>query len=114
LKGVNVEDGPIWRGRHPEFVRAISSQLGAMIQAENAVVGVVRNGPSLVFSIADGTTELRLVTTAAGVDVSRRLNADVVDRSVTLSQFAAGHVRAACQSLLDKIQARGTELVPPD
>ena len=109
-----MEDGPIWRGRHPEFVRAISSQLGTMIQADTAVVGVVRSGQSLVFSIADGTTELRLVTTTSGVDVSRRLHPDVVDRSVTLSQFATGHVRAACQSLLDRIQARGTELVPPD
>ena len=109
-----MEDGPIWRGRQPEFVRVISKQLGAMIQAETAVVSVARSGQSLVFSIADGTIEVRVITTVAGVEVSRHLSPDLIDRTVALSRFDAGHVRAACQSLLDRIQARGTELVPPD
>jgi hypothetical protein len=104
---VSVTREVIWTGHDQLFVRALTAELGILLDAEIAAVSIVRSDRSArLYVIDDGSIELSPIAGANRIEVRRSIVGTRQEAVVDLNEQRASRVRLLCLALVDRIQVR--------
>ncbi len=105
---VSVTREVIWSGHDQTFVAAIAFELGILVDAEHAIVSIMRIDHTVqVFTVTDEDLQLSLIAGPNRVEVQRSVVGAPGEAVVDLNEARATRIRLHCHALVDRIQVRG-------
>ena len=100
----------IWTGRDQDFVRTLIAELGILLDAESAIVSIIRLDRSVqMYRINDGSLEVSLIAGPNRIEVRHKEVGIRREAVVDLNDQRATRVRLQCHALVDRIQVRDIE-----
>jgi len=100
----------IWTGRDQHFVRTLNAELGILLDAESAIVSIVRLDQSVqMYTVNDGSIEVSLIAGPNRIEVRHKDVGIRREAVVNLNEQRATRVRLECHALVDRIQVREIE-----